>query len=90
MRQFQTRIAPRLTYEQALGAIIRGMREAQEFHITENGKARYTRIDGPWQFRAVIRDGAGEEKPAVITILRSGRGKKRPPVTQNQGLKESK
>lgn len=68
VRQFQSRIAPRLTYEQALGAIIRGLRDAKNFHLTANGKARYV--------RAVIKEGEESAQPAVITILRSGRGKK--------------
>jgi isoaspartyl peptidase/L-asparaginase-like protein (Ntn-hydrolase superfamily) len=77
VRQFQNRIAPGLTYEQALGAIIRGMRDAEDFHVTVNGRARYTRIDGPWQFRAVVREGAVGDKQAVITILRSGKRRRR-------------
>jgi hypothetical protein len=47
-----------------------------EFHVTENGKARYVRTNGEWRFRAVVAEGAGDAKPAVITILRGGKGKK--------------
>jgi hypothetical protein len=91
VRQFQSRIAPRLTYEQALGAIIRGLSDAKDFHVTENGKARYVRISGEWQFRAVIAEGEEDAQPAVITILRSGRGKKRHCcVGEKTGLVEGK
>jgi hypothetical protein len=75
VRQFQTRIAPWMTYEQALGSVIRELRDAKEFRPTMNGKAYYVRTNGDWQFRAVIREG--EIQPAVITILRGGKGKKR-------------
>ncbi len=75
VRQFQGRIAPWMSYEQALGAIIRGLRNAEEFRPTVNGKAYYVRVEGEWQFRAVIRKG--EFLPAVITVLRSGKGNKR-------------
>lgn len=75
VRQFQTRIAPWMTYEQALGAVIRELGGAKEARPTENGKAYYIRTRGKWQFRAVIREG--DIQPAVVTILRSGKGKKR-------------
>jgi len=75
VRQFQDRIAPWMSYEQALGAIIRGLHNTEEFRPTINGKAYYVRVDGEWQFRAVIREG--DFLPAVITILRSGKGNKR-------------
>ena len=77
VRQFQSRIAPWMSYEQALGAVIRGLRDVKDFHVTMNGKARYVRTDGEWQFRAVIAEGEGDAQPAVITILRGGKGKKR-------------
>lgn len=75
VRQFQTRIAPWMTYEQALGAVIRELRGVREARATENGKAYYIRTRGKWQFRAIVREG--EIQPAVVTILRSGKGKKR-------------
>jgi len=75
VRQFQTRIAPWMTYEQALAAIIREMRSAGELRPTMNGRAYFVRTNGEWQFRAVIREG--KIQPAVITILRGGKGKKR-------------
>jgi hypothetical protein len=75
VRQFQSRIAPWMTYEEALGAVIRELRGVKEFRPTENGKAHYVRTKGEWEFRAVIREG--EIQPAVITILRSGKGKKK-------------
>ncbi len=77
VRQFQSRIAPRLTYEQALGAVIRELRAAPEPRPTENGKAHYVRTRGEWKFRAVIAAGEDGAKPAVITILRSGKSRKR-------------
>ena len=77
VRQFQSRLAPWMSYEEALDVIIRELRGAQDFRATLNGKARYVRTSGEWQFRAVIVDGTGEARPAVITILRGGKGKKR-------------
>ena len=75
VRQFQNRIAPWMSYEQALGAIIRELRDVKEFRSTLNGKAYYVRTSGKWHFRAVIQKG--DILPAVITILRSGKGRKR-------------
>ena len=75
VRQFQSRIAPWMTYEQALAAIIRELRGVRELRPTMNGKAYYVRTNGEWKFRAVIREG--QIQPAVITILRGGKGKKR-------------
>lgn len=57
VRQFQSRIAPWMTYEEALSTVIRELRGAKDFHITENGKARYVRTRSQWQFRAVIAAG---------------------------------
>jgi hypothetical protein len=76
VRQFQSRIAPWMTYEQALGAVIRELVWVKEARPTENGKAYYIRTKGEWQFRAVVREG--DIQPAVVTILRSGKGKRRP------------
>lgn len=83
VRQFQSRIAPWMTYEQALGAVIRELRGVTDFRVTENGKARYVRTRGQWEFRAVIQEG--EQQPAVVTILRSGRGKKRKAGSRVEG-----
>jgi hypothetical protein len=87
VHQFQTRIAPWMTYEQALAAIIHELRGAGEPRPTMNGKAYYVRTNGEWQFRAVIREG--EIQPAVITILRSGKGKKRNGRTGDRIIKET-
>jgi hypothetical protein len=76
VRQFQRRMAPHLSYEQALGVVIRELRTTGEFHTTENGKARYVRTNGEGRFRAIIAEGGDDAKPAVITILRGGKGKK--------------
>ena len=75
--QFQSRIAPWMSYEEALGTMIRALRGARDFHVTGNGKTRYVGTAGEWQFRAVIADGAAEGLPVVITILRGGKGRKR-------------
>ncbi|MCL6589178.1 MAG: hypothetical protein K6U80_04410 [Firmicutes bacterium] len=75
VRQFQSRIAPWMTYEGALGAVIRELRGVKELRPTGNGKAYYVRTRGAWKFRAVVREGVGQ--PAVVTILRSGKGKRR-------------
>lgn len=77
VRQFQSRIAPWMSYEQALGTVIRELRDAGEWHSTENGRAQYVRTTGQWQFRAVIMPGEGTSQPVVVTILRGGKGKRR-------------
>jgi hypothetical protein len=80
VRQFQNRISLWLTYEQALHIVITELNaalEVQERHPTENGKVYYIRVNGDWQFRAVFIPEEGDARPAVITILRSGKGKKR-------------
>lgn len=89
VRQFQSRIAPWMSYEQALAAIIRELRGAGEFRPTMNGKACYVRTNGEWRFRAVIREGEykkGAVKPAVITILRGGKGKKHQALLGNERM----
>jgi septal ring-binding cell division protein DamX len=43
-----------MSYEQALGAIIRELRDVEEFRSTLNGKAYYVRTSGKWHFRAAI------------------------------------
>lgn len=75
VEQFRERIAPWLSYEQALGEIIKELRYANDFRPTQNGKAFYVRTKGKWKFRAII--SGGYDRPAVITILRSGKSKKR-------------
>ncbi|MCL6589176.1 MAG: hypothetical protein K6U80_04400 [Firmicutes bacterium] len=73
IREFQSRIAPWITYEDALGAVIWELREVKEVHSTANGKAYYARTNGDWKFRVVIREG--KLKSGVITILRRVKGK---------------
>lgn len=75
VEQFRRRIAPWMNYEQALGAIIKELRHADNFRPTRNGKAVYVRTRGEWCFRAVIREG--HKCPAVVTILRGGKRKNR-------------
>lgn len=78
VRQFQARVAPGLGYDQALGAIVRGMRRAGPLRPTRNQQAVYTRVrssaEYPYDFRAVIGPGEGP-KPCILTILRSGKGR---------------
>ena len=77
VEQFRRRIAPWMSYEEALGTIIRELDGAGELRPTRNGKAYYVRTKGEWCFRAVIGPGEGQ-RPAVITILRGGKSKKAP------------
>lgn len=77
VRQFQNRIAPWMSYEQALGAVIRELSDAGEWRSTQNGRAQYVRTTGRWQFRAVIMPGEENSQPVVVTILRGGKGKRR-------------
>lgn len=72
--QFQARIPgfAQATYEQALGVIIRALRDdARSVRPTQNGKGICVRVRGRVNFRAVILPSDG--KPAVVTILRSGK-----------------
>lgn len=73
VRQLRERVAPELTYEQALGAIIRGLSdgvEAGRVRALPNGAGWRVRAKGAYPFRAVIVPG--EPLPVVATILRSG------------------
>lgn len=75
VEQFRDRIAPRLNYDQALGAIIRGLEETNsEPRPAHSGGGYYLRVRRPYAFRALIGPGEGK-LPAVITILRSGKGR---------------
>ncbi|NLW32032.1 MAG: hypothetical protein GXY77_11315 [Fibrobacter sp.] len=85
VKQFKARIAKWLTYEQALAEIIKELRGVKKIHPTMNGKAYYVRTDGKWRFRAVISNKIGKDlessgKPVVVTILRSGRSRKKKTV----------
>lgn len=74
VRQFQARIAPWMSYEEALAVIIKGLKYDAKPPKAMESNAYYIRVKGEWNFRAVVRDG--ERQPVVITILRSGRGKR--------------
>lgn len=74
VRQFQARVPDyrNATYEQALGVIIRALRDdAQSVRPTRNQKGLCVRVRGSVNFRAIILPSDG--KPAVVTILRSGK-----------------
>ena len=68
VEQFRSRLAPWMSYEQALGTIIRELKTIDEIRQTENKKAFYARTKGDWRFRAIISEGY--DQPAVVTILR--------------------
>lgn len=75
VRQFQRRIAPRLSYEEARRAILEGLENtASTPRPAQCGVGYYLRVRRPYSFRALIGPGKGE-LPAVITILRSGSGR---------------
>jgi hypothetical protein len=72
VNQFRRRMAPRMTYEQALGAIIKGLRDnVHSSHLNFNTGATVLRVKGDWQFRAVVKENV------VTTILKSGKPKRR-------------
>lgn len=85
VRQFIARIAPRLTYEQALGAIIRELAaHGGPLRPSASGVALQTRVHGErYSFRAVLMPGEGSQ-PAVVTILRSGSRRRSPAGEQRQ------
>jgi len=75
VRQFRERIPGmwRLKYEQALGLILRALREnTASVKPTPNGCGVSIRVRGELNFRAIAARGEGV-KPAVVTILRSGK-----------------
>lgn len=72
VERFRERIAPHLTYEEALGAIIHGLKETTSAPKPRGDTGAITiRVRRPYNFRAVIMPGDGPA-PAVVTILRSG------------------
>jgi hypothetical protein len=75
VERFRERIAPHLSYGQALGAIIRGLEETtSEPRPAHSGKGYYVRVRRPYAFRALIVPGDGPF-PAVATVIRSGAGR---------------
>jgi len=74
VRQFMARIDRRTDYDQALTAILRGLRDhAREPRPSANGKSVYVRVRGPHNFRAVVVQEPGGDLPTVVTILKSGK-----------------
>ena len=71
--QFRQRLAPGMSYTQALTAILRALEQAGPPRPTANGRAHYLRTRGPWRFRAVIRPEF--PRPAVVTILYGGKSR---------------
>jgi len=67
VRQFQRRMAWRMTYEEALAEIIKGLKYDIKSIKESPTNATIIRVNGKWKFRAVVRDGV------VITILKSGK-----------------
>lgn len=75
VERFRERIAPHLTYDQALGAIIRGLEETKSRPVpAHSGGGHWIRVRRPFAFRALIVTGDGP-LPAVATVLRSGNGR---------------
>ncbi len=73
VRQFISRIAPQLDYDEALWAIIHELRDhGGEPKPLESGRGIRVRTrGGRYSFRAVI--APGDPQPVVVTVLRSGR-----------------
>lgn len=72
VEQFRARVAPDLSYEEALGAIIRalsGQDGKVSFRASTRGVVARARR-GTYSFRAVIVNG--KPSPVCVTILRSG------------------
>lgn len=69
--QFQQRMAWNMTYEEALGAIVRGLKYNVKSKKKNHTGATILRVSGKWSFRAVVRENA------VVTILKSGKGKEK-------------
>lgn len=80
VRRFQQRVAPRLSYRQALGTIIRCLEETTCEPVPLHHEPGWMiRVRRPYNFRAVVRL-AEDGTMVVATILRSGsnrRGRQR-------------
>ena len=75
VRQFQARIAPGLSYDQARAAILDSLQNYSNVQPMMSGVAFRVLVRRPYAFRAVVRpaaDGKGS-LPVVVTILRSGK-----------------
>lgn len=74
--QFRVRIAPQLTYEQALGAIILELRDHLRSTVRlRTGAVRLRTRGGRYEFRAIVSGESEETAPAVVTILRGASGR---------------
>lgn len=68
VRRYIERIAPGLTYEQALGALVRLSTEAQRVRDIAPGLALY-RGPKPLRVRLRVATGEGDELPQLVTVL---------------------
>lgn len=85
VRRFQERIAPWMSYSQALGTIIRCLEETTcRPTPLHHEPGLMIRVRRPYNFRAVIKPSE-EGAPVVATILRSGRAQKE---RQGKGARE--
>ena len=80
VQQFQRRMAWNLSYEQALGEIIKGIKYGKCSEKPNHTGATIIRVRGEWNFRAVVKD------EVIVTILKSGKGCKN---AKNHGRKEA-
>lgn len=68
VKRFREHMAWHLTYHEALGEIIKGLKHDIKSIKPNHTGAQIIRVDGKWKFRAVVRDNV------VVTILKSGKG----------------
>lgn len=76
VEQFRARIAPSLDYEAARQAILDGIERHRRGEPGRHSSGAVTiRVrGGPHAFRAVLMPPiCGHDRPAVVTVLRSGR-----------------
>ncbi|HEX7313276.1 MAG TPA: hypothetical protein VF297_05120 [Pyrinomonadaceae bacterium] len=67
VQRFQERVAS-LSYDAALGAIIKGLERPASAYSSGHGKGLVIEVNQPYEFKAVLMPGKGG-KPAVVTIL---------------------
>jgi hypothetical protein len=75
VRKFQERVA-QLPYDEVIMVVARALSVApiEKHGATQNGRGMSIRVTDPFDFRAVILPGRdASEKPAVVTVLKSGR-----------------
>lgn len=77
VERFRARIAPRLSYDQALGVIARSLESADRWKKAKSRPDHYwLRTRRPYALRVLVGPGEGP-LPAVVTILPGGRGGRR-------------